>query len=59
MIRLRTEVGKGKMRMEILLGDPKTIKHTLEYVKETSRLDTLNNEGDMGSTKDKGRSGKS
>ena len=27
------------MRMEVLLGDPKIIKHTLEYIKETNRLD--------------------
>ena len=27
------------MRMEILLGDPKIIKQTLEYIKETERLD--------------------
>ena len=38
--KLRREAGKGKMRMEILLGDPKIIKHTLEYIRETGRLDT-------------------
>ena len=38
--KLRREVGRGKMRMEILLGDPKIIKHTLEYIKETDRLDS-------------------
>jgi hypothetical protein len=27
------------MRMEVLLGDPKIIKDTLEYIKETNRLD--------------------
>jgi hypothetical protein len=32
-------VGRGKMRMEALLGDPKIIEHTLEYIKETDRLD--------------------
>jgi hypothetical protein len=37
--KLRRETGTGKMRVEILLGDPKTIKHTLEYIKETGRLD--------------------
>ena len=37
--KLRGEVGRGKMRMEILLGDPKIIKHTLEYIRETGRLD--------------------
>ena len=39
--KLRGEVGRGKMRTEILLGDPKTIKHTLEYIRETGRLDRL------------------
>ena len=37
--KLRREVGRGKMRMEVLLGDPKIIIHTLEYIKETDRLD--------------------
>jgi ribonuclease HI len=37
-VKLRREVGRGKMRMEILLGDPKAIKHTLEYIEETGRL---------------------
>jgi hypothetical protein len=36
--KLRREVGRGKMRMEVLLGDPKVIKHTLEYIEETGRL---------------------
>jgi hypothetical protein len=36
--KLRNEVGRGKMRMEALLGDPKIIKHTLDYIKETGRL---------------------
>ena len=36
--KLREKVGNGKMRMERLLGDPKTIKHTVEYIKETERL---------------------
>jgi hypothetical protein len=43
MKKLRREAGTGKMRMEILLGDPKAIKHTLEYMKEI-------HEGSMGST---------
>jgi ribonuclease HI len=38
--KLRREAGKGMMRMERLLGDPKIIKHTLEYIKETGRLET-------------------
>jgi hypothetical protein len=37
--KLRKEVGRGKMRMEVLLGDAKIIKYTLEYIKETNRLD--------------------
>jgi len=36
---LRHEVGVGKMRVERLLGDPRVIKKTLEYVKSTGRLD--------------------
>jgi hypothetical protein len=38
--KLKREAGKGMMRMERLLGDPKIIKHTLEYIKETGRLET-------------------
>src|SRR5436190_19044708 len=37
--KLRREVGTGKMRVETLLGEQMTIKHTLEYIKETGRLD--------------------
>jgi hypothetical protein len=37
--KLRGEVGRRKMQMEIQLGDLKTIKHTLEYIRETGRLD--------------------
>jgi hypothetical protein len=33
------KVRKGMMWMEVLLGDPKIIKHMLEYIKETGRLD--------------------
>ena len=36
--KLRSEVGTGKMRVGRLLGDPKIIKHTVEYLKETGRL---------------------
>ena len=36
--KLRREAGTGKMRVEILLGDPKTIKYTLDYINETGRL---------------------
>ena len=35
---LRREVGVGKMRVDRLLGDPRVIKKTLEYVKSTGRL---------------------
>jgi ribonuclease HI len=35
---LRQEVGVGKMRVDKLLGDPKVIKKTLEYVKKTERF---------------------
>ena len=38
--KLRREAGKGMMRMERLLGDPRIIKHTLEYIEESGRLDT-------------------
>ena len=37
--RLRKEVGVGKMKVGILLGDPKMIKHMLTFVKETGRLE--------------------
>jgi RNase H len=37
--KLRREVGTGKMRVETLLGERMAIKHTLEYIKETGRLD--------------------
>jgi hypothetical protein len=37
--KLRREVWREKMWMEVLLGDPKIIKHTLEDIKETNRLD--------------------
>ena len=39
--KLRGELGRGKMRMEILLGEPKTIKHTLEFIRETGILERL------------------
>ena len=38
--RLRREVRTGKTRVERLLGDPKMIKHTLEYIRTTGRLET-------------------
>ena len=36
--KLRKEVGIGSMRVEKLLGYPKLIKHTLEYIKNTGRF---------------------
>jgi hypothetical protein len=35
--KLRREVGRGKVRMEILLEDPKVIKQTLEYLYHGNR----------------------
>ena len=37
--RMRLELKKGKMTVARLLGDPKAIKHTMKYVKETARLE--------------------
>ena len=37
--RLQKEVGIGKMKVGILLGDPVKIKNTLSFVKETGRLE--------------------
>jgi hypothetical protein len=36
---LRKEVGIGGMRVDKLLGEPKTIKHTMEYVATTKGKD--------------------
>jgi len=33
--KLRREVGPGRMRIEKLLGYPKLVKHTLEFVANT------------------------
>ena len=30
--KLRKEVGMGKMRVDKLLGNPKVIRHTMEYI---------------------------
>jgi ribonuclease HI len=35
---LRKKVGAGKMRLRLLLGDEKIVRHTLDFVKETGRL---------------------
>jgi RNase H-like protein len=37
--RLRKEVGTGGMRVDKLLGEPKNIRHTMEYVATTKRKD--------------------
>jgi hypothetical protein len=36
---LRKEIGGGNMRLASLLGDPKKIPHTLDYIEETGRLE--------------------
>jgi hypothetical protein len=36
---LRKNVGTGRMKMRILLGDIKMIKHTMEYITTTRRLE--------------------
>ena len=35
---LRRKVGVQGMRVEQLLGDPKLVKHTLEFVERTQRF---------------------
>jgi hypothetical protein len=37
--KLRKEFGRGNMRLGRLLGDTKLIKHTLEYITATDRLE--------------------
>ena len=37
--KLRREVETGKMQVERLLGDPKIVKHILEYIKTRDRQD--------------------
>ena len=36
--KIRSELGRGNLRMDTLLGDPKIVKYTMEYVQETGRL---------------------
>jgi hypothetical protein len=36
---MRKEVGIGGMKMEILLGDYRRIKHTAEFVEDTGRFE--------------------
>ena len=36
---LRKEVGTVNMRVDRLLGDPKFIRKTMQYINETGRLD--------------------
>ena len=38
--KLRKEVGTAKMRVARLLGDTKLIRHTLEYINATGRLES-------------------
>ena len=37
--RLRKAVGVGGMKMEKLLGDPRRIKDTVEFIESTERFD--------------------
>jgi len=37
---IRGSLGKWRIKLERLLGDPKVVKHTLKFVKETARLKT-------------------
>ena len=37
--KLLKDVGTGKMKMEILLGDPSMIKHTMIFINATRRLE--------------------
>jgi ribonuclease HI len=39
MKRMRLEIKKGRLTVGRLLGDPKMIKHTMKYVKDTARLE--------------------
>ena len=39
-IKLRKEIGTGRLTMGKLLGDAQAMRHTLEYVKATKRLET-------------------
>ena len=35
---LREKAGAGKMKIETLLGDPKVVKYTVEYLNKVKRL---------------------
>ena len=37
--RMRLEIKKGRLTVGRLLDDPKMIKHTMKYVKDTARLE--------------------
>ena len=39
-IKLRKQIGKGRLTLGKLLREPQAIKHTIEYVKATKRLQT-------------------
>lgn len=36
--KLRKEAGAGKMKIQVLLGNPKVLKHTMQYITNTKRL---------------------
>ena len=55
--RLRKEVGTVKMRVAGLLRDTKLIKHTLEYIKTTGGLESINDARVMGRRMDESRQG--
>ena len=38
--KLIKDIGKGKLSVERLLGQPQMIKHTTEYIKSTKRLES-------------------
>ena len=35
---IRSSLGKWRVKLERMLGDPKVVKHTLRFVKETERF---------------------
>ena len=36
--KLRKEAGTGKMKIQVLLGNSKVLKHTMQYITNTKRL---------------------
>ena len=49
---LRKEVRTGRLTIEKLLGQPQTIKHTMEYIKATGRLEPQEEKRNMDGTRD-------